>query len=310
MKISKITEFISKNLNSLAIFLLIIVAFFLGLLTNQLISLSKYQAVRKTQNLSSPNKIDLAKLQERVLSSKGYQYKIIWGDLGKQMINDGVIDEVKLAQALVGKDELPQNFKKYLNGEANKIELTQENAHFWLDVLWGLGLANKNKLLDEGDMQKYDNPANFASTGGYTISTSKPMDFYSKFSYLPLSEKQQTIVSEIAGDIYRPCCNNSTAFPDCNHGMAMLALIELMVSQNFSKDEIYKVALNFNTYWFPQTYLDIAYHFEKNNRDYKKVSPREILSKTFSSGAGYAVVRKGVGPLAWPALAKGGGCGA
>ena len=31
--------------------------------------------------------------------------------------------------------------------------------------------------------------------------------------------------NKIAKGIYRPCCNNSTYFPDCNHGMAMLGLL-------------------------------------------------------------------------------------
>ena len=136
------------------------------------------------------------------------------------------------------------------------------------------------------------------------------MDIYAKYQYITLSEKQQKIVEEIAGNIYRPCCGNSTAFPDCNHGMAMLGLIELMVSQNFSKEEIYKTALAFNVYWFPQTYLDIAYHSDRAGHDYSRKSPKELLSKTFSSGMGYAVIKKEIGEVQWPLLNSGGRCGA
>ena len=56
-----------------------------------------------------------------------------------------------------------------------------------------------------------------------------------KISIYNAFRKTTKIVEEIAGNIYRPCCGNSTAFPDCNHGMAMLGLIELMVSQKFLK---------------------------------------------------------------------------
>lgn len=308
----------SKNIDKLLILLIIVFVFVLGLLADQLFDLSKYLDASFLKNLPfqkektalNQNKIDIVKLQDKVLLKNGYRFNIVWGNLGRKLISDGVIDEKKLAQAIAGKDTLSEDLKKYLDSENKKIELTQENAHFWLDMLWGLGLANKNKLLDSGEMQTSGDPANFASTGGYTLGISGAMNYYSKFSYLSLSEKQQAIVEEIAGNIYRPCCGNPTSFPDCNHGMAMLGLIELMVSQNFSKEEIYKTALAFNTYWFPQTYLDIAYHFEKNARDYRSVSPKEILSKTFSSAMGYSVIRKEVGPVSWPVLQGGGSCGA
>lgn len=302
----------SKNLDRLLILLIIVFVFILGLLTAQFFNFSKYLPLQKKQLVSSQEKakIDLAKLQEKVLLKKGYQFNISWGNLGKKLTLDGVIDEKKLSQAVVGKDALPENLRKYLEDENQKIELTQENAHFWLDVFWGLGLANKNKILDSGDMQNNGDPANFASTGGYTLGVSTAMNYYSKFFYIPLSERKQAVIEEISQNIYRPCCNNSTAFPDCNHGMAMLGLIELMVSQNFSKDEIYKTALAFNAYWFPQTYLDIAYYFEKKGSNYQRVSAKEILSKKFSSASGYGMIRQNVGQLAWPILQQGGGCGA
>ncbi|MEK7451126.1 MAG: hypothetical protein AAB662_04280 [Patescibacteria group bacterium] len=289
------------------IFLLLVGAFFLGVFVNQKFA-AKSQVIPKEENKTANN---LEILQEKVLPKNGYRFKINWGILGKKMIDDGVIDKVKLAKALTGKEILGANFDKYLNGSNQKeIELNQENAQFWVDVLWGLGLANKNPILESGPMAEGGNTANFASTGGWTIGAKSPMDLYSKFSYITLSESQQKIVAEIAGNIYRPCCGNSTAFPDCNHGMAALGLIELMVAQNKSKEEIYKTVLAFNSYWFPQTYLDIAYHFQKSGRDYNKIPPQELLSKTFSSAMGYAVVRKEVGNLPWPLLQGGGSCGA
>ncbi|MBI2031704.1 MAG: hypothetical protein HYT08_03760 [Candidatus Levybacteria bacterium] len=290
----------------LPLLFLVLVSFTLGVYIGQVsINNSKKSLVDKSSG------IDLTKLQEEVIPQKGYDIKIHWGNLGKRMIEDGVIDETKLAKAVTGSDKLPEDLKKYLNGEdIKKITLNQNNAQFWVDVLWGLGLANKNEILDKGPMQEGGNTANFASTGGYTIGVKAPMEFYSKFFYIQLSEKQQKFVREIAENVYRPCCGNSTAFPDCNHGMAALGLIELMVSQNKSKEEIYKTILAFNSYWFPQTYLDISYHFVKNGRNYGDVNPQEILSKTFSSAMGYDVIRKKVGKLEWPILGSGGRCGA
>jgi hypothetical protein len=46
---------------------------------------------------------------------------------------------------------------------------------------------------------------------------------------IKLTPEQQKKVGEIAQNVYRPS-GNSTWFPDCNHGMAALAAIELMVA--------------------------------------------------------------------------------
>lgn len=305
----------SKKKGSILFLLVVLVAFLSGMYTQQLSSKGSVNQNQKSSDVQSNSlskEPDLAKLQSEVLPKSGFKFNIHWGDLGKRMVDDGVIDDVKLAKALMGGEKMPENLKKYLDGTDQKqIEINAENSQFWVDVLWGLGLANKNRILDEGPMMEGGNAANFASTGGWTIGRLLPMDIYSKFSYIPLSEKQQVIVKEIAENVYRPCCGNSTAFPDCNHGMAALGLIELMVYQGKSKDEIYKTVLAFNSYWFTQTYYDIAYHFAKNGKNYKDVSPKEILSKTFSSGMGYQAIKRQIGEVNWPALQRGGGsCGA
>lgn len=304
----------TSNINTLLLILLLIATFLLGALTNQLSNSAKEKAVNKelSQESATKNGPDLAALEKKVISDKGYSFSISWGDLGKKLVDDGIMDKTKLAQSLTGADTMPSDLEKYLDGSKQKIVLNEQNAHFWLNMLWGLGLANKNDLLDKGDMQtaSNNNPANFASTGGYTLGKGDAMNYYSKYQYIKLNDSQQKLVEEVAGNVYRPCCGNSTAFPDCNHGMAMLALIELMASQNYSKQQIYDTALKFNELWFPQTYFDIAYHFEKAGRDYSKVSSQEILSKTFSSGQGYAVIAKEAEGLSWPGQKSGGSCGA
>jgi len=299
-----------KDVNFFLTILLLLAVFMLGILTNQLVNSPKLAST--TASVVKEKKgPDLAKIEQKVIPKK-INVKINWGNLGLRLIQDGVLDKTKLAQSLNGTNDLPNDVEKYINGNEKQIEVNQGNAHFWLNVLWGLGLANKNKLLESGDMQtaSQGNPGNFASTGGYTLGPNDPMSVYSKYSYILLTDKQQQLVEEISGNIYRPCCGNSAAFPDCNHGMAMLSLIELMVSQNRPKQEIYNTALAFNTLWFPQTYLDIAYHFEKAGKSYVKIPSQEILSKTFSSGQGYAVIQKEVGVLQWPSNKSGGSCGA
>ena len=106
---------------------------------------------------------------------------------------------------------------------------------------------------------KYGGAGNFASTGGWTLAQGDVMNHYSMHSFITLTPEQQVLVEKISKEIFRPCCNNSTYFPDCNHGMAMLGLLELMASQGTSEAEMYKIAKEVNSYWFPevQTGCDI-----------------------------------------------------
>ncbi|MCL5027031.1 MAG: hypothetical protein M1531_11170 [Chloroflexi bacterium] len=250
---------------------------------------------------------DILAIQEEVLPAEGYVFPIKWGDLGKRMVADGIIDERKLAKDLVGSDTLPYYFEQYLDDSGpDRIELKQDNAGFWIDVLWGLGLANKNDILETGPMVEGGDTDRLASTAGYEIGVKKPMDIYDKFSYITLSPEQQATVKEVAGNIYRPCCSNSTAFPDCNHGMAALGLIELMVSQGFSKDDIYRTVLAFNSFWFPQTYMDIDYYYQKKGKDYKQVPASEVLSISMSSGGGYQALKRQIGQVPWPGFHQSG----
>lgn len=303
------TFFLKNRQMILASIVLIVLSFTIGNISQSIIKIKSKSKVTPAPIVQEEP--DLEKLQEEVIPQKGYVFYFKWGDFGKKLIDDGVIDETKLAQALTGTANLPPKFKKYLDGSAQQVELDSTNAQFWVDVLWGLGLANKNEILEKGPMIENGNTANFASTGGYTIGPKNPMNVYNKFSYIKLTPDQQIRVANITGGIYRPCCGNSAAFPDCNHGMAALALVELLVSQNFSDEDIYKTALAFNSYWFSKTYLDISYHFAKSGRDYKTISASEILSKPFSSSQGYQAIVRQIGVVNWPILkGSGGSCGA
>lgn len=310
----KIKKLKSKKISilSLVLFTLLIVALFLSMvLVNKLLVLKAKNDLQNQQITKQKNQqIALKNLQNKVIK-KNYVFKIKWGDLGERMVRDGVIDKEKFTKAIGGEEKLPQGLDKYFQKGQNQIELSQATSQFWVDMLWGLGLANKNRILEEGDMVASGDASNFASTGGWSLGPENPMDVYSKYEYIKLSQRQQQLVEKIASNAYRPCCGNSTAFPDCNHGMAALGLIELMVSQNFNEDEIYKTVLAFNTYWFPKTYLDSAYYLEKNGENYLKVSAKKLLSKTFSSAEGSFAVSEKVGKVEWPLFEdKGGSCAA
>jgi hypothetical protein len=302
-------------LKALGLLLIAVIAF------NQLFTLTfavhpKIKLTSKNQNnqnqaVASNNEIDLDLLRSQVLPAEGVTLPITWGDLGKRMIADGVIDEEKFRK--VFPNGLESDEELILNGNYDQqIVMTAENSRFLLDILWAFGLANKNDILENGEMtdKKYGGDASkFAATGGWSLSSGKPMDHYSQHEYVSLNKEQQDLVDRVSRGIYRPCCGNSTHFPDCNHGMAMLGLLELLAAEGLSEEEIFQVALQVNSYWFPQTYVDLATYFKEQGSDWKDVDPKMVLAAEYSSGKGYQQTRQSIKSLPQP-VKGGGSCGA
>ena len=151
---------------------------------------------------------------------------------------------------------------------------------------------------------------NFASTGGWTLARGDAMQYFNRFDFIPLTPDQQKQVGEIAKNVYRPCCGNSTWFPDCNHGMAALAAIELMVSAGVPEKDIYNAVLALNSFWFSETYLTTATYFARQGIAWNDVDAKTVLGREYSSGQGAGMIAKKVGPLPWRPAPSGGGCGA
>ncbi|MEK7134003.1 MAG: hypothetical protein AAB804_02950 [Patescibacteria group bacterium] len=216
---------------------------------------------------------------------------VVWGDMGKRLVEEGVIDERAFQELYAAREGLPAAEQQLLSGEDNgALVMTRENAGTILNLLWAFGLANKNPILEKGEMTDpaYGGAGGFASTGGWTLAHGDAMDHYSRHSFVVLTQEQQQLVERVSKNIYRPCCDNSTHFPDCNHGMAMLGLLELLASQGASENEMYKAALVANSYWFPDTYLTIAEYLRGKGIDRKDVPPQTILGREYSSASGFA----------------------
>ena len=239
-------------------------------------------------------------LEQKVLPAEGIILSARWGDLGAKMVSVGVIDKEKLEALYGGRGGFSPEERQILYGLDNaNLVITSENAGFLLNLFWALGLANQNRILTDGPMNdsKYGGPGGFASTGGWTLSDGDSMEHYGRHRFFVLTEEQQTLVEEVSKNIYRPCCDNSTYFPDCNHGMAMLGILELMASQGASEEEMYRVALQVNSYWFPETYLTIAQYLAAKGVDWQEADPKEILGVNYSSGSGYRRILSEVTPI-------------
>ncbi len=228
-----------------------------------------------------------AKVVGKVLPKEGYTLPIKWGDLGVKLTRLGVIDLEKFKR-LYAKNSPPPDLRYLEEPSESFITITSENQQFLVTVFWGLGLANKNPVLDKAmaELGK-ERMMRLASTGGWTLGTKPAAALYSNFDIIQLTPEQQELVSDLAQSIYRPCCNNSTALPDCNHGIALLGLMELMAANGLSREEILNAAVRLNAFWFPQQYVKTALLFELRGIDWGTVDPREVLGPRYSSASGW-----------------------
>lgn len=165
-----------------------------------------------------------------------------------------------------------------------------------LNLLWAFGLANRNIILENGTISdlRYGGPMKMASVGGWTVSEGSPANHMSKHEYVTLTPEQQSLVEKISKGIYRPCCNNSTYFPDCNHGMAMLGLLEYLASQGATEDQMWNAALIANINWFPDAYQTIGQYIREKGIDEKEIGPKEILDADYSSASGFSKISEQV----------------
>lgn len=240
---------------------------------------------------------ELTTLYEQVNPKDGYALPISYGDLGPRLVEDGVIsyDAFAAIYENSGNPLSAEQTEILKNGSDEEIVITAQNAHFLLNFFWAVGLANKNSILTDGPMVQNSGGqiARFASTGGWTLTTKPVTELYASMDLIPLTAEQQKLVEEVAAAIYRPCCNNHTLFPDCNHGMAMLGVLELMASQGATADAMFEAAKYINAYWFPQQTLETAIYLQLNQKiDFASADARLVVGNTLSSASGAGMVHE------------------
>jgi hypothetical protein len=199
-----------------------------------------------------------------------------------------------------------------LGDNLQEITFTADNIQFWTNVLWSLGLTQQSSVLGEGLMIQREAEVpigNYASTGGWILGSKDPTELYNSTRLIELTPEQDEMVYQVAEHIFRPCCGNHTAYPDCNHGMAVLGLLELMASQGASEEDLYEAALTFNSYAFSGTYLTLAAYFDGQGTAWLQVDAATVLGPEYSSAQGATRIAAQVGPIPG-APSRGGSCSA
>lgn len=252
--------------------------------------------------------LDLSKLESQVLPEAGFSLPVSWRDLGKKLVDAGVINLPEFKKVV---NMTPEQEKILTEGSDEQITINSQNSQFVVDILWALGLAQKSIVYTDGPLGKEfaKDQAGFASTGGWNLARGDAVQYLNKLDLIPLTADEHVKVGEIAKNVYRPCCGNSTWFPDCNHGMAALAIIELLVSAQIPEKDIYRFILGFNSFWFADSYLTTATYFARQGIPWDQVDAKEVLGERYSSSQGARDISNKVGPLP-NRPSSGGSCGA
>lgn len=226
-----------------------------------------------------------------------YTLPATFGNVGPQLIEAGAFAPDAFAAVYQSRGQPLTTAQQAIltEGSDEAITFDADSAYFLLNFLWALGLTNRNPILTEGMMVANSGGQieRYASTGGWTLATVPIADLYASTAIIELTAEQQALVEEVAAGVYRPCCNNHTAFPDCNHGMAMVGLLQLMAAQGAGADEMFEAAKYANAFWFPQQSQEIATLVKvTEGLDYADADARTMVSANYASGSGFAAIHQ------------------
>lgn len=228
-------------------------------------------------------------LSGEVLPPEGLELGLSFGDSIQRLVQAGVISPRKFKYLYKKRGGLPDWVETlFTQTSSEPVTMSMQTAPYLLNLMWPLGVATKTQF---NEKSKLNGPkvGNFASTGGWTLGEARNGgEYFNKISAIDLTPEQEAIVLEAAENSFRPCCNNSTFFQDCNHGSALLGLYELAASQGASVDELYAFGRIANSFWYPGKYMETAYFFQKlQNKPWDQVAAKTILDKKYSSISGW-----------------------
>ena len=223
---------------------------------------------------------------DEVAPDKGVDTEVSFGDALPKVVAAGVLDPAKL-RALG--DPVPHWVERLLTVPSDEsIVFTRERAPWLVNLLWPIGLANK-AVFNRRSPINTDHLAGFASTGGWTLGrATNGAVFFNKVEAVTLTDHQVFLALAVATNTFRPCSDNSTFFQECNHGSALLGLIELAASQGATAEATYRLALVANSYWFPEQYARTAQYFaDIAKRPWRSVSAAQVMDSAYSSLSGW-----------------------
>lgn len=230
-----------------------------------------------------------AKLANRVIPRDGYETSVSFGESITRLVGAGAISPGKFQSLYNRRGGLPEWVGRlFTTPSSEPIKLSLETAPYLLNLLWPLGISNKTEFNKKSPLNG-KHLSQYASTGGWKLgNANNGAVYFNQVEAIPLGETQEKDVLEVARNVYRPCCDNSTFFQDCNHGSAVLGLLELAASQGAASEDLFKLALIASAFWYPTQYVETALYFEQiEGKVWEEIDPKIILDKHLSSASGW-----------------------
>lgn len=225
----------------------------------------------------------------KVVADAGHQSRIALRDSLVRLVRHGVIDLGKFFDLQRNGLRMRGDLSRVLSDPSDKpIRLTRENAAVYVNLLWPIGLANRMGSNFSSPLSG-QSAGNFASTAGWTLGDrDEGADYFNRFSIVDMTLSQEAMAIRVAKSTFRPCCDNSTFFQDCNHGSALYGLMQLGASQGLQEPDLYKEALAFNSFWFEPYYVRIALFFAVvRGVTWRDIDSKEIMAPDYSSLSGW-----------------------
>lgn len=224
-----------------------------------------------------------------ILPWAGYSSSIALKDSIVRLIAAGVIDLEKYLSFKGGEANFSKAWLAMLHEPTeDPIHLSSDNAAEFVDILWPVGLANRLAANAEGSIGGPDVDT-LASTGGWGLGHAESGgQYFNAEDIVDLTDEQAELAVRVAKSTFRPCCDNSTFFQDCNHGSALFGVLQLGAAQGLDEAELYREALAFNSFWFPGTYVVTALYFKVvKHTEWHEVDPRVVMGEQFSTASGW-----------------------
>ena len=224
-------------------------------------------------------------IASKVVPQTGYQSRIFVRDSIVRCVRHGVIDLGKFFAPQRDGERMPDDLSHVLSDPSDRsIRLTRENAGVYVNLLWAVGLAN-HMVGNFSSPLMGDSLRSFASTAGWTLGDrDEGTDYFNKLPIVDLTPAQESLAIRVAKSTFRPCCDNSTFFQDCNHGSALYGLLQLGASQGLREADLYREALAFNSFWFEHHYVRTALYFAvERGVAWRDADPKEVMGRRYSS---------------------------
>lgn len=232
---------------------------------------------------------ELAALLAEVLPGAGVELPVRFGDAVPRMVAAGAISPARFERLYAARGGVPGWVRSlFERPSADPIRISAASAPWLLNLLWPLGLSNRTAFNAQSSLSSATLRSNLASTGGWRLGERPGSELFNSAEIVALDSAAEAAVERAARASFRPCCDNSTFFQDCNHGSALLGLYELAAAQGAGAPELFRIGKVANSYWFPQQYAATAIYFRRfEDLGWTKVDPARLMGRRYSSATGW-----------------------